>query len=503
MADRRVAGILLHPTSLPGRFGIGDLGPEADRFLDWAAAARFGVWQVLPLGPTAAGDSPYNSPSAFAGNPDLISPERLFEEGLLPEGEVLAFESAIGPRLDHAAVLRKRELVRKTWERGLHGGPEWARREFDAFRAAPEQADWLEDWALYAALKERHGGIEWLSWERPLRLREPEALDRARKELAGPIEMHAWLQFLFFRQWRRVREEAARRGIRIFGDVPIYVALDSVDVWAHQHLFHLDEEGRPTVVAGVPPDYFSATGQLWGNPLYRWDRMEVDGFRWWIARLRANARLADAVRLDHFRGFAAYWEVRAGEPNAIGGRWVPAPGEALFERVLAELPAYPIVAEDLGMISHDVHALRRKFGFPGMRVLQFGFDGSDNDHVPHRHVPDAVVYTGTHDNDTTRGWFDTLDEGSRSRVLDYLGASSEDVVWAMIRQAYTSVARAAVIPVQDLLGLGSEGRMNTPGVARGNWGWRLLPGQLAPSLGFRLARLAEISARVEGTGTFF
>ena len=497
MAERRFAGVLLHPSSLPGRFGIGDIGPEAEGFLDWAASARFGVWQVLPLGPTAAGDSPYGSPSAFAGNPDLISPERLVEDGLLPEGALHSFEGAPTNRIDHSLVARKRELVRSSWEHGLRSGPSWAGEEFDAFRAAPEQAAWLEDWALYAALKDRNEGREWLAWERSVRLREPESLARAKKELAQEIERHAWLQFLFFRQWARLRAEALTRGVRIFGDVPIYVALDSVDVWAHQDLFHLDEDGWPTVVAGVPPDYFSATGQLWGNPLYRWDRMEADGFRWWMARLRANARLADAVRLDHFRGFAAYWEVKGGEPDARGGRWVPAPGDALFEKVRSDLPGYPVVAEDLGMITEDVRALRKKFGFPGMRVLQFGFDGSDNDHVPHRHAPDAVVYTGTHDNDTTRGWIDSLDDASRGRVLDYLGVGAEDAVWGMIRQAYTSVARACVVPVQDMLELGTEARMNTPGVPRGNWAWRLAPGELDPRLSFRLARLAEITARLE------
>jgi 4-alpha-glucanotransferase len=398
--------------------------------------------------------------------------------------------------VDHAAVRRKRELIRGSWEYGLRDGPQWAREAFEAFCRAEEQAAWLADWTLYAALKERRGGQEWLAWDRPLRLRDPEALSRAREELVHETERHAWLQFLFFRQWNRVRAEAAKRGVRIFGDVPIYVALDSADVWAHRERFHLDEEGRPTVVAGVPPDYFSATGQLWGNPLYRWDRMERDGFEWWLARLRANARLSDAVRLDHFRGFVAYWEVEVGQPDARGGRWVPAPGEALFERIRRELPGYPLVAEDLGMITSDVHAVRKNFGFPGMRVLQFGFDGSDNDHVPHRLTADSVVYTGTHDNDTTRGWLGGLDEVTRRRVTDYLGVPPEDAAWGMVRQAYTSVADTCVIPVQDLLGLGTEARMNTPGVARGNWSWRLLPEQLEPGLAHRLARLAEISSRL-------
>lgn len=483
MAERR-AGILLHPTSLPGRWGIGDLGPEADRFLDWMEAAGQDLWQVLPLGPTALGNSPYATLSAFAGNPALVSPERLVEEGLLDAAE------------PSGSLEEKHALLRRSWERFREGkAPAAIAGEFEAFRFGPERAPWLPDWSLFAALKARHEGVSWLEWDAPLRLRDRGALARAESELADEVGYRAWLQFLFSRQWDRVREEAARRGIRILGDVPIYVALDSADLWARRDLFLLDEEGRPTAVAGVPPDYFSETGQLWGNPLYRWDRMADEGYAWWIERMRANAALADALRLDHFRGFAAYWEVPAAAETAAEGRWVDGPGKFLFDAIGKALPDLAIVAEDLGLITEDVRALRRACGFPGMRVLQFAFDGSGNEHLPHRHGTDCVVYTGTHDNDTTRGWFASLDRESKERVLLYTGADKAGVVEGLIRAAYVSPAAAAVVPVQDVLDLGSEARMNVPGKAEGNWGWRLSPGQLGENEAARLARLAEVAGR--------
>lgn len=496
MADR-FAGLLLHPTSLPGPHGIGDLGAGVGAFLDWAAAAGQSIWQVLPLGPTSLGNSPYNALSAFAGNPLLISPEALVADGFLV-GSLQPEPPAGDP--SHVDFQRAAEwkgaVLRAAWDHFKTQPPAGAREALEAFEVSPEQAPWLEDWSLFASLKARHGGRAWLEWDAPLRKREPAALEAARNTLADDLAFHRFVQFLFARQWSRVREEARRRGIRILGDMPIYVSLDSADVWANPHLFHLDDELWPTAVSGVPPDYFSETGQLWGNPLYRWDRLEADGFAWWVDRMRANARLADLVRLDHFRAFAAYWEVPAGEATAVKGRWVPAPGGKLFETIVAALPGFPIVAEDLGLITPDVHALRRRFGFPGMKILQFAFDGHDSDHIPHRLEPSTVVYTGTHDNDTTRGWFRKLAPPERDRTLAYTGANPRTVVWGMIRLAYTSVAWLAVLPMQDVLELGSEARMNTPGEARGNWSWRATADQFSPEAAEKLRTVAEISGRL-------
>jgi 4-alpha-glucanotransferase len=491
----RAAGLLLHPTSLPGPFGSGDLGPPLVELLDWAASAGLRLWQVLPLGPSGHGYSPYASRSAFAGEPLLVSPERMVEEGWLEEADLeLAPEDADPTRIDFEAVAQARErMLRGAWQGFQRRASAEARAGLETF--CREHA-WLEDWALYSALRVEADSRAWHEWDSELARREAGAIEAARERLASEVGYHRFVQYAFARQWRRVREEAARRGIAILGDMPIYAAHDCAEVWAQPELFELDEAGQPTAVAGVPPDFFSETGQRWGNPLFRWERLRETGYAWWIERLRANLELTDLVRIDHFRAFAAYWSVPAEAETAVGGRWLPGPGLELFEAVAAALGSAPIVAEDLGTITADVRALLAATGFPGMQVLQFAFAEPDSLYLPHRHQPNSIVYTGTHDNDTTRGWFEGADPEERERALDYLGARPETLVSEMIRAAYTSVADRAVIPAQDVLELGSEGRMNTPGEAEGNWGWRLRPGALEHGSAARLRRLAELSGRL-------
>ena len=443
--SRRAAGLLLHPTSLPGRSAGVDTAVAG--FLAWAQQSGVSVWQILPVGPPGEGGSPYAALSVFAGDASW------FPEAGDPSPDALASFS-------------------------------------------DEHAAWLDDWAHYAALKDSHGGLPWFAWEEPLRRRDDRALAGSANALHGSITGHRRGQFTFMTRWAELREQSRERGITILGDVPIYPALDSADVWAHQDLFLLDEEGAPTQVGGVPPDYFCKTGQLWGNPLYRWDRLKETGYAWWIARLRHGLSLHDELRLDHFRGFAGYWAVPADAETAEEGAWEPGPGLALFEAVRSALGSLPFVAEDLGVITEDVTALRKTLGLPGMRVLQFGFDAADGDHTPHRLTRDVVVYTGTHDNDTTRGWFATLDTEAKARVLDYLGGTADEVSWSMIRAAYTSVANLAVAPLQDVLDLGSDARMNVPGVARGNWNWQAPSEALTSERAHRLRRLAEDTERL-------
>lgn len=484
---RRAAGLILHPTSLPGPGPIGDLGPEVERFLDWAAAAGQTLWQVLPLGPTGPGHSPYSGVSTRAGNPLLV-----------------AVDGAAGPdsgsaRSDYARALQWKEpLLRGSWESAR--GSRRAMDELAAFRAAPAQSDWLDDWTLFASLKRANGGAPWTEWEPALRGRDPAALGEARRALRDEVDYQAYLQLLFFRQWDRVREAARSRGVSILGDLPIYVALDSADVWAAPQWFRLDAGLRPTEVAGVPPDYFSATGQLWGNPLYRWDRLEADGFSWWIARLRAEMAKFDLVRLDHFRGFASYWAIPAGASSAVEGRWEEGPGLRFFDAVRAALGGLPLIAEDLGIVGDDVRALLRATDLPGMRVMQFGFDTPDSLHHPARYPEHCAAYTGTHDNDTSRGWFEKAPAWERTRAREALGcdpaAGARDIVWSMVRALYGSAAERAIVPVQDVLGLGSEARMNTPSVAEGNWEFRVAPGALTPQLAERLRSEAQAGGRV-------
>ena len=491
----RIAGVLLHPTSLPGRYGVGDLGDDVIAFLDWAASAGMHVWQVLPLNPPGYGNSPYGCLSSLAGNPLLISPQRLLQDGLLQPDAVANVPSFPAGHVDFDEATRwKMAILREAFKRYETNTPADLRRALGLFEA--EEREWLDDFALFMAVKEREGGSAWWEWDPAIAHRDAAAIRKARRELHDELRFQKFAQFLFFRQWTAVREAAHARGIQIMGDVPIYVAGDSADVWANRDLFQMDEEGQPIVVAGVPPDYFSTTGQRWGNPLYRWDKLKETGYHWWITRIRTNLEMADVVRLDHFRGFAAYWEIPASEPTAVHGRWMPGPGIALFDALRNALGELPLVAEDLGFITEEVHELRRATGLPGMRILQFGFGAPDSPHLPHRFDRHTVVYTGTHDNDTARGWFEGAADAERELARTYLGDDCRDFAWALIRAAYTSVANTAIVPLQDILGLGGEGRMNTPGDAQHNWAWRVEAGALTREHAERLRRLAEISGRL-------
>jgi 4-alpha-glucanotransferase len=497
----RASGLLLHPTSLPGAFGVGDLGPGAFGFLAFLEAAGQTLWQVLPLAPTGYGNSPYAAPSAFAGNPLLVACGPLLESGWLDEDDVRELRALPAERVDFARLVPLKQAVLRTAHRRFleRAAPE-QRDAFEAFKAA--EADWLDDHALFMALRDERGG-PWTEWESPLRDRQPAALARARAAHADAVGRHAFAQYLFFDQWRALRGRAHALGIRIVGDIPIFVAHDSVDVWAHRDLFKLDADGRPRVVAGVPPDYFSATGQLWGNPLYDWDVLARRDYGWWIARFRHLLELVDVVRVDHFRGFQAAWEVPASATTAVDGAWVPGPGAGVFRAVDAALGgSVPVVAEDLGLITDDVRELVRATGYPGMKVLQFAFGGeSDHPYLPHAYRdPNCVVYTGTHDNDTTRGWFASASDHERDLVRAYVATDATDVAWDLIRLALASVADTAIVPLQDVLDLGSEARMNLPGAAEGNWEWRVRSEQLTSAVAERLARLARVYGRAKRPG---
>jgi 4-alpha-glucanotransferase len=492
----RSCGVLLHPTSLPGAFGIGGLGAEARAFVEFLAAGRQSFWQVLPLGPTGYADSPYQSFSAFAGNPLLIDPSTLAEEGLLAASELadpLAFPA---DRVDYGAVIPYRmQLLAAAWRRWNAGARD--REGLEAFRR--DSAAWLPDYALFMALK-RHftprGLSVWNRWPGELARREPDALRRARAELAEEIGFEEFQQYQFFRQWGALKRLAAEKGLRLIGDIPIFVAFDSADVWSRQELFRLTPAGEPEVVAGVPPDYFSPTGQLWGNPIYDWKRLAADGYRWWVQRVRSTLAMVDLVRLDHFRGFQACWEVKAGRPTAERGRWVRGPGAELLAALKAGLGGLPLIAEDLGVITPAVVKLRERFGLPGMKVLQFAFDGdAENPFLPHHFQRACVVYTGTHDNDTTLGWYRAQSEKARDQVRRYLARDGLDISWDLVRLAYASVADMAVAPLQDLMKLGSEARMNYPSRAQGNWQWRFTPTQLTGEISGRLRELALLYGR--------
>ena len=482
-AAARAAGALMHPTSLPGRGGIGDIGSAAVAFLDWMRSAGLRIWQVLPLNPPGYGNSPYGCLSSYAGNPLLIA---------------LPFDDApqlSDDRVEFDRVAEwKQAALRKSFAHFRATASDEQRAALTAFE---RDNAWLPDWALFAALKEQHGGQAWTSWPAELAFRDKEAITRARRDLADEIRFHKYTQWLFFTQWAEVRRAADARGIEIMGDVPIYVACDSADVWANRQLFQLDDRGAPTVVAGVPPDYFSDTGQRWGNPLYRWDALRETRYRWWVSRIRAALRFADVVRMDHFRGFAAFWEIPAHEPTAINGRWVPGPGKALFDAIRSALGDLPLVAEDLGFITPEVHELRRAIGIAGMRILQFAFQQPNSNHLPHCYPRETVVYTGTHDNDTARGWYSNASDAERAAAALYLGLkSADDAAWTLIRTAFTSVAQTAIVPVQDILALDSEARMNMPGAEKDNWSWRLRPGALTEEHAGRVRRLGEASGRV-------
>ncbi|MBN2886225.1 MAG: 4-alpha-glucanotransferase [Chromatiaceae bacterium] len=496
----RTSGILLHPTSLPGPFGIGDLGPAAWRFVDFLAAAGQGVWQMLPLGPTGYRDSPYQCTSAFAGNPLLISPERLLEAGWIEAEDLVAPDFPLD-EVDFGAVAAwKRELLLRA-KVGFEARAE-ADELADFERFCATHRDWLDDFALYSALKIHHERRAWTDWDRPFALREPRALARWSKAHHHEVEFHRFVQYMFFRQWTELRAHANARGVRLIGDVPIFVAHDSSEVWMHPDWFELDAEGHPTVIAGVPPDYFSATGQRWGNPLYRWSVLAADGYDFWVRRLRQVLELVDLVRIDHFRGFAGYWEIPAEEDTAINGRWVPGPGMALFEALRAALgERLPLIAEDLGVITEDVEALRDALDLPGMAILQFGFEdipeGFGRSHfLPHNHRTKLAVYTGTHDNNTLLGWWAARDEDTRAKACAYLNSKGAEVQWDFIRAALGSVASLALFPLQDVLGLGAEACMNRPGTAEGNWTWRYREEQLTPDTAERLRTLSRLYGRL-------
>jgi 4-alpha-glucanotransferase len=495
MTFSRASGVLVHPTSFPGRFGIGDLGCGARRVIDFLAAGRQRLWQVLPLGPTGYADSPYACFSAFAGNHALIAPDALAEHGWLRGHELDAVPAFSASTVDYGPVLRfKQALLRQAHERFRATATASQRADLDAFREANRA--WLDDYALFMALKEAHKGAPWTEWEPQLVARRPEALDEARSALADDVWLHEFLQWVFFAQWAALRGYARERGLSIVGDVAIFAAHDSADVWAHPDLFTLDAHGQPMFVAGVPPDYFSRTGQRWGNPPYRWDALASSGYSWWIERMRASLHVTDILRLDHFRGFHAYWEVPATLPTAEHGRWVRGPGAALFRAISAALGDVPLIAEDLGKITPPVRRLRESLGLPGMKILQFAF-GSDahNPHLPHAYTRDMVVYTGTHDNDTALGWFSGRGPRERDFVLRYAHGNGDELHWDFIRLALASVADTAIIPLQDVLGLGSAARMNTPGTPSGNWAWRCTEEQLLPETSARLAALTATYGR--------
>ena len=493
----RSAGVLLHVTSLPGPYGVGDLGPEARAWVDALARAKQTWWQILPLGPPGAGDSPYQCFSAFAGNPLLISPDDLVREGLLRREDLPAHALPPGRVNYHKAGALKTALLVKAWERfwGDHSSP--LHDEWDGFTRS--QAHWLDDFALFMAMVDARGTARWPGWPRDLARRKPATLHAAKLDQLERVRRHAFAQFLFWRQLQALRRYAKGKGVKLIGDLPIFVSADSSDVWANPQLFQLDRTGRPKAVAGVPPDYFSQTGQRWGNPLYDWDAMRRDGYAWWLARVRATLDQVDLVRVDHFRGFEAYWRVPAHLPTAERGRWVKAPGRELFQALQKALGALPFIAEDLGVITPEVEALRDEFGLPGMRVLQFAFGGgADNPFLPHHYVRNAVAYTGTHDNDTTVGWFRGLDKKARAAVRDYAGSGSDgkwDPAWALIRLAWASVADRAIAPLQDVLSLGSTARMNTPGTGTGNWRWRYRAETLRDDVLDRLGELTTTYGR--------
>ena len=506
MTFPRASGILLHPTSLPGRFGIGDLGDEAYRFADFLVASGQSLWQVLPLGPTGYGDSPYACYSAFAGNALLISPARLSDEGL-GKNELSEVSSGPSDRVDFA---RAHEIKDPVLKEAFAVYQQTTDTEFGgAFETFTERnASWLDDYALFRALKTAHGGAAWYEWEEPLVRRTPPALGRAREELHDEIEAQKFYQFLFFKQWLDLKSYCNRRGVKMVGDVPIFVAHDSADVWTNPDQFKLNPDGTPIVVAGVPPDYFSKTGQYWGNPIFNWERMLSDGFTWWIERVRATLRMVDIARIDHFRGFAACWEIPGGDATAERGRWVEAPGRELFTAIRNALGELPIIAEDLGVITPDVERLRDNFGFPGMRILQFAFSSDPkNIDLPHNYRRNVVAYTGTHDNDTTVGWFNSVaGEGStrnakqieceREFCMKYLKTDGQEIHWDFIRALFASVANTAIVPMQDVLGLGTEARMNLPNSTSGNWLWRLKAASLTDNLAKTLKDLSNLYGRI-------
>lgn len=477
--SKKYSGILLHPTSLPSPYGIGDLGKGAYEFVDYLVEAGQTLWQTLPLGPTGFGDSPYQSFSAFAGQKLLISPQLLLQDGLLWIEDVREIPDFNPRQVDYGWVLDyKNQLFEKAFDRFRDNAAPDMWNAYEAF--CKENKEWLPDYVFFMACKDLHQGRNWLEWERELVNPTPQVKERYQEKLSREIQYYCFLQFIFFKQWKALKDYANAKGIRIIGDIPIFVSLDSADVWANKSMFQLDSNGYPLAVAGVPPDYFSETGQLWGNPLYDWKEHEKDGFGWWIARIKHQLKLFDILRVDHFRGFEAYWAVPYGEPTAIGGEWCKAPGKKLFTAIEKAFgKKLPIWAEDLGVITPEVEELRDAFGFPGMKVLQFAFeDLEDNEMMPEHHTENAICYPGTHDNNTAIGWYQNISMESKAKVSEYTHAGGATVHWDLIRIAMESKANYAIIPMQDILGLDSSARMNIPGVVARNWAWRFEMSQI-------------------------
>jgi len=498
MLDFRASGVLLHPTSLPSRFGIGDLGENAYRFVDFLANSDQQIWQILPIGPTGYGNSPYLSYSALAGNPLLISPAILQQQDLLTQEELDRLPNFPLDQVDFQRVIEtKMPLLRLASDR--FKAQATAEDNEELVRFCNRHNDWLSDYALFMSLKQAHGGESWNQWSADIASRQPQAMAQWATELAEEIFFHKFVQYQFYCQWQNLRSYANEKGIKLFGDIPIYVAHDSVDVWAHRDIFRLDPKtGEASLMAGVPPDYFSETGQLWGNPVYNWEELEKTDFHWWIRRVEAILEYVDIIRIDHFRGFQAYWAVPQGEDTAMNGTWLDAPGDEFFQRLDKQLGKLPIVAEDLGVITPEVEALRDKFNFPGMKILQFAFDDNRaNGFLPFNYTNrNCVVYTGTHDNNTTVGWFYERSPEAQANVTDYLGCVGEDGIhWAMIRLALSSVGNTVVLPFQDILGLGTDAKMNTPSQPTGNWSWRCRAEAFNDELSGRLKHLTYLYGR--------
>ena len=496
MKFNRSSGILLHPTSLPGPYGIGDIGSRAHRWVEFLSGAGCGLWQVLPIGPTGYGDSPYQCFSSFAGNPLLISPDALLKDDLLHPDDLYDHPCFPENRVEFGEVIPwKAGVLDRSFIRYQHTQSLQLNTEMEEFQV--QNTGWLDDFALFMALKEAHGGAPWHTWEKPLRERQPEALSKVRKQHAVDIQRQIYRQFLFYRQWAKLKRLAHEKNIQIIGDIPIFVAHDSADVWSNPHLFHLDATGMPTFVAGVPPDYFAPTGQLWGNPLYRWDVHAATGYKWWLERIKATLDMVDIIRIDHFRGFAGYWEVPGNAKTAEIGRWVPGPGKDFFRSIRQSLGDLPIIAEDLGVITPDVVELRDKFDLPGMRIFQFAFDSDPEDpFLPHNYPENCVVYTGTHDNDTVRGWYERVPEKDKAFYRRYLDRDGSIVSWDMIRGVWSSVAVFGLAPMQDFLNLGNEARMNYPGNPSGNWMWRMSTNAQTPELQAKIKELNYLYSRM-------
>ncbi len=497
MQFERSAGILLHPTSLPSPYGIGDLGHDAFKFVDFLADAGQKLWQILPLGPTGFGDSPYQTFSAFAGNPLLISPDFIKEEGFLTDEELKDKPELDARKIDYGVTISyKNSLLKKAYKRAKQAGV-GERSDFEKF--CEENAFWLDDYALFMAGKDYHGGKHWREWDGTLAFRDENEIGIWKEKLADGIGYYKFVQYYFFKQWKKLRTYANQKGVKIIGDLPIFIAYDSADVWANKHLFTLDRDGKLETVAGVPPDYFSPTGQLWGNPLYRWEEMRKDSFAWWKKRFAMLFELVDYVRIDHFRGFEAYWEIPGDAETAVNGRWVKAPGDELFTEIKKEFSELPIIAEDLGVITDEVRALRDKYGFPGMKILQFAFgEDGDKNFLPHNYPRNCVVYTGTHDNDTTKAFFEQAQKENPALfewTQDYLNYYGAEIVFPLIKEAYKSVANFVIIPMQDVLNLGSEARMNFPSRLGGNWAWRFAWEDIPENLALKYRFLCKLYER--------